>query len=124
MSNSATKERGFTPIEFLIIIAIIGILAAIAIPQFSDYEERAYDSQAQASLHNLLLACKSYWSENTSAGDCSLGNTTQITYGFVQDTNIRVVIKNGTETGFDAIAQHTSSSISYSIDALGNISKS
>ena len=101
MSSSSMKKKGFTLIELLIAIAIIGILAAIAIPQFSAYKKRAYDSQAKASLHNLYLACKSYWSENTSESDCGLARATQTKYGFVQDTNINVVINTGTATAAD-----------------------
>jgi len=52
---------GFTLIELMIVIAIIGILAAIAVPQFSKYREKSMDSHAKAALRNLAVAQEHYY---------------------------------------------------------------
>jgi len=114
-------EKGFTLIELLIVIAIIGILAAIAIPQFNMYKERAYNSDAKSNLHNLFLACKAYWGDEGSDQACTDTIAKQPSYGFIQSSKITVTNVGGNETGFSGTAQHASSTKSYKIDTNGNI---
>ena len=53
-------RRGFTLIELMIVIAIIGVLAAIAIPQFSAYRLRAFNSATMSDLKNVAIAQEAY----------------------------------------------------------------
>ena len=49
-------QRGFTLVELMIVVAIIGILAAIAIPNFSKFQARAKQSEAKANLKGIYTA--------------------------------------------------------------------
>ncbi len=60
------SEKGFTLIELLIVVAIIGILAAIAIPQFSAYRAKAYNSAAQSDIKNTKTGMEAYMADAQS----------------------------------------------------------
>ncbi len=57
------NKKGFTLIELMIVIAIIGILAAIAIPNFIAYRNKAYCSRAESDAANILAGIACYFAE-------------------------------------------------------------
>lgn len=61
---------GFTLVELMIVVAIIGILAAVAIPNYQKYQARARQSEAKISLSALYTAEKSYAVENSTFSQC------------------------------------------------------
>lgn len=106
------NEKGFTLIELLIVIAIIGILASIAIPQFSQYRARAYGTTVESELHNIYLSCKAFWGDNTPTTACSTDTDSGIgqdLYGYVANEGIiNLTFTNGTEDDLVVEAGHES----------------
>ena len=64
MNTSITKSQGFTLVEMLIVVAIIGILSTIAYPSYIHYIERGYQSQAHAELVAINSAFKTQMVKN------------------------------------------------------------
>ncbi len=64
MLKRVSSKKGFTLIELLIVVAIIGILAAVAIPQFSAYRARGYNTAALSDLKNIKTAVEGYFTDN------------------------------------------------------------
>lgn len=69
------NEKGFTLIELMIVIAIIGILAAVAIPNFISYRNKAYCSSAESDANSIAGAIADYFSipSNVSVSKNNLG---------------------------------------------------
>ncbi|MDR2404803.1 MAG: prepilin-type N-terminal cleavage/methylation domain-containing protein [Deltaproteobacteria bacterium] len=88
-TDTFTRRTGFTIVELLVVVAIVGMLAAIAIPQYSKYRRRALNSAAVNACHNVAVAQEAYfilaanYTSNYSAlvEDSGLGIDENVLYG-------------------------------------------
>jgi prepilin-type N-terminal cleavage/methylation domain-containing protein len=68
------NKKGFTLIELMIVVAIIGILAAIALPNFLKFQAKSKQSEAKTNLKAAFTAETSYFGENNTYGDFATVN--------------------------------------------------
>jgi type IV pilus assembly protein PilE len=107
--KNRNRHAGFTLIEVMIVVVIIGILAAIALPQYSDYVRRARVSEALGLLAGMRPRMEQFFQDNrTFAGACDSGT---------------VATKPASTKGFDFDCG-TPTATTYTITATGQTGKS
>ncbi|MBU0994032.1 MAG: prepilin-type N-terminal cleavage/methylation domain-containing protein [Proteobacteria bacterium] len=118
------NEKGFTLIELMIVIAIIGILSAIAIPNFLSYRQKGYDAKSLADAKNWYTACAASATGTTSTTfvggafpDGYQGTTTPTGTGFSYVGTTGIITCT-------AVFTNAGGSKTYTVNNTGGISES
>ena len=121
MFTNTRKQRGFTLVELMIVIAIIAILAAVAIPSFISFRLRGYNAAALSDARNAYTAAQNLFSQLATA---TITTPNLVAGGFIPTANVTTTVVAGTLNTLSITSKHNRSSTTYTIDSAGNITSS
>ena len=116
---NVNSQKGFTLVELMIVIALIGILTALASPYFITYRMKGYNTAANIDIKNAYTASQAYFTDYSSG---TINTTILSSYGLKNSPNVNVSVINGVSTALNITSTHNSSDKTYTIDSDGDIS--
>jgi prepilin-type N-terminal cleavage/methylation domain-containing protein len=106
------RNKGFTLIELMIVIAIIGILAAIAIPQFAAYRTRGFNATALSDIRNMITIQEAYFADQQTY-TANLANL--VAFGFKVSPNVTATVVSANNMTYQMNTRHASGDHTYTI---------
>ncbi len=114
-------EHGFTLVEVLVVAAIIGMLAALAIPQYAMLKSSAADADAKADLHNIATAMESYFNQTATYVGASFPVLASM--GYRPTSTVSATIGDTDENHYVIMASGMSGTGTFTLDSrAGSIS--
>ena len=117
--NGKRGQRGFTLVELMIVIAIIGILAAIAIPQFAQYRARGYMSAVRSDVKNCHTAAMAYFADKPDAESMTIEDCKAS--GYTPTKGVTITVTSGDAATFSLSGTHNHLEGSYVMSADGAV---
>ena len=126
------NQSGFTLIELVVTVGIIGLLVSIALPEFREYKRKAYDTVAISNLKNTILVVENYLIDNETTPHCESWANSSIDeckplleeYGYsgVDHSKFSLTVHSVGDTGY-LINSWSSGEDGHGSDCLGTISE-
>ncbi len=99
------KNKGFSLIELLVVLTIVSILSAIALPKYNEYKANAFDTRAKSDLRSIALAEEAHFLEKEEYLACSNENCAELPGIQKLSKGVELSI-NLIENGFTGEARH------------------
>jgi len=112
------RDEGFTLIEVMIVVAIIAILAAIAIPQLSVHRTKSYNTAAVSDLKNAAIAQEAYYVDNRLYAN-SVTDLTANPYNLYISQGVNMAVSSATNEVYIMTGYHTAGNRTYTLSGPG-----